>query len=264
MKPFHIIVLIKQVPDPEGPADAFKVDPEAKKVTPVGIPPVINPYDENALEAALKIKERHGATVTALSMGEKLAQPVLKKALAAGADELLLLIDPLFGDLDNRSTAYVLSTAIGKMGTYDLILTGRQAADWDFGVTGLYLAEALRIPAVNVVQKVEVGDGTVLAERMCDDGHDVVKTFLPCLLTVSSEVGELRYIPVRSLQAVSKRPAKVLNSKDLEVDAERLTSRKINKLIPFQGERQCHFIEGESPREKGEKLALKMKEDRIL
>jgi electron transfer flavoprotein beta subunit len=100
MKELQIIVCIKQIPDPEGPADAFKVDSEAKKVIPVGIPPVINPFDENALEAALRIKNQFDAKVTVLSMGEKLAQPVLRKALAAGADDLVLLMDQHFKDLD--------------------------------------------------------------------------------------------------------------------------------------------------------------------
>jgi electron transfer flavoprotein beta subunit len=129
MKELQIIVCVKQVPDPEGPADSFKVDPEAKKVIPVGIPPVINPFDENALEAALRIKNQSNSKVTVLSMGEKLAQPVLRKALAAGADDLILLMDHHFKDLDSYSTAYVLSSAIRRIGAYDLILTGRQAGD---------------------------------------------------------------------------------------------------------------------------------------
>src|SRR4030042_6291054 len=96
MNPLQRVVCIKQVPDPEGPSSAFEVDPEAKKVIPVGIPPVINPFDENALEAAFQIKETYGGKVTAMSMGEKLAQPALRKALAAGADDLILLIEQHF------------------------------------------------------------------------------------------------------------------------------------------------------------------------
>ena len=102
MRPLQIVVCIKQVPDREGPVDAFKVDSEAKKIIPIGIPPVINPFDENALEAAFQIRETYGGKVTAMSMGEKLAQPVLRKALAAGVDDLILLIDQHFKDLDSR------------------------------------------------------------------------------------------------------------------------------------------------------------------
>jgi len=264
MKQLQIIVCVKQIPDPEGPADAFKVDSEAKKVIPVGIPPVINPFDENALEAALRIKNQFDAKVTVLSMGEKLAQPVLRKALAAGADDLILLMDQHFKDLDSYSNAYVLSEAIRKIGTYDLILTGRQAGDWDFGVTGLFIAEILQIPIINLARKVEIKDDCVFVEKLCDDGYEVVKAKMPLLVTVSSELGELRYISVRSLQAVSKKPIQIFNAVDLELDLERLTHRTIFNLVAFHDERQCRFIEGESSQEKGENLAIWMKKEGLI
>lgn len=264
MKTLQIIVCVKQVPDPEGPADAFKVDSEAKKVIPVGIPPVINPFDENALEAALRIKNQFDAKVTVLSMGEKLAQPVLRKALAAGADDLILLMDQHFKDLDSYSTAYVLASAIRKIEAYDLILTGRQAGDWDFGVTGLLIAEMLQIPVINLAQKVEIRDGCVFVEKLCDDGYEVIKANMPALVTVSGELGELRYISVRALQAVSKKPIKIFNALDIELDLQKLTHRKIYNLFAFHDERQCKFAEGESSQEKGENLAILMKKEGLI
>jgi electron transfer flavoprotein beta subunit len=264
MKPLQIVVCIKQVPDPEGPVDAFQVDPEAKKVIPVGIPPVINPFDENALEAALHIKDTNGAKVTAVSMGEKLAQPVLRKALAAGADELILLVDQHFKDLDSCSTAYVLSKAIRKIGAYDLILTGRQAGDWDFGVTGLLIAEMLQIPSVNLARKVEMRDDGIWVEKLTRDGYELVKAPIPTLITVSSEVGELRYVSIRALQSVRTKPVEVYEAEDIDLDIQRLTARKILKLSAFQGQRECRFIEGDSHQQKGENLALKLREDRVI
>jgi electron transfer flavoprotein beta subunit len=264
MKTLQIIVCVKQVPDPEGPADAFKVDSEAKTVIPVGIPPVINPFDENALEAALRIKNQFNCKVTVLSMGEKLAQPVLRKALAAGADDLILLMDQHFKNLDSYSNAYVLSKAIRKIGTYDLILTGRQAGDWDFGITGLFIAEILQIPIINLARKVEIRDDCVFVEKLCDDGYEVVKAKRPLLVTVSNEVGELRYTSVRALQAVSKKPIQIFNAGDLELDLEKLTHRTIYNLVAFQDERQCRFIEGESSQEKGENLAIWIKKERLI
>jgi electron transfer flavoprotein beta subunit len=264
MKPLQIVVCVKQVPDPEGPVDAFKVDSEAKKVIPVGIPPVINPFDENALEAALRIKNQFDAKVTVLSMGEKLAQPVLRKALAAGADDLILLMDQHFKDLDSYSTAYVLASAIRRIETYDLILTGRQAGDWDFGVTGLLIAEMLQIPVINLAQKLEIRNDDIFVESLCDDGYEVVKAKMPALVTVSGELGELRYISVRALQAVSKRPIKIFNAMDLELDLEKLTQRTIYNLFAFQDERQCKFVEGESSQEKGENLASWMKKEGLI
>jgi len=264
VKPLQIIVFIKQVPDPEGPADAFHVDLNAKKVIPVGIPPLISPFDENALEAALRIKDCHGAKVTAISMGERLAQPVLKKALAAGADDLILLVDPCFKDIDNWSTAYVLSSVITKIGDYDLILTGRQASDWDFGVTGLIIAEILQIPAINLARKVEVNDDNVFVEKLCEDGYEIVKARMPLLITVSNELGDLRYTSVRSLQIAQKKPATIYHANDLNLDFQNLNIRKIHNLFQFNDKRQCKFIEGRSFQEKGENLALMLKADGVL
>lgn len=264
MKPLGIVVCIKQVPDPEGPVDAFQIDSEAKKVIPVGIPPVINPFDENALEAAIQIKDIYGAKVTAISMGEKLAQPVLRKALAAGADELILFADPHFKDLDSYSTACILSKAIKKIGAYDLILTGRQAGDWDFGVTGLLIAEMLQIPSINLARKIEMRDGGIWVEKLTRDGYELVKTTMPALITVSSEIGELRYISIQVLQSVRAKPVELYGAKDLDLDIQRLTARKILNLSGFQGQRDCRFIEGDSHHQKGENLALKLREDRVI
>jgi electron transfer flavoprotein beta subunit len=259
MSELNIIVCVKQIPDPEGPADSFKVDSEAKKMIPVGIPPVINPFDENALEVALRIKEHHTARVKVISMGGQLARPVLRKVLAAGADELILLEDPNFKDLDSFSTAYVLSRMIRRIGTYDLILTGRQAGDWDYGITGLLIAENLQIPGINLAQKVEIKDNQVLVEKLYQNGYEMVKVLMPALVTVSSEVGELRYTSVRALQAVSKKPIETYNAKDLEIAPERLEVREILELVPTNVRRECTFIEGASPQEKGESMAICMK-----
>ena len=110
----NIIVCIKQVPDPESPASAFEIDSEAKQVRLKGVPPVLNPFDENALEAALRIKSVHPSKITVVSMGKTLAKPVLRKALAAGADEMFLLEDASFGDLDSYATASLLAAATKK------------------------------------------------------------------------------------------------------------------------------------------------------
>ena len=264
MRQLQIFVCIKQVPDPEGPVEAFKIDREAKKVIPEGIPPVISPFDECALEAALRIKANDSAKIIAISMGEQLAQPVLRKALAAGADDLILLKDPNFKNLDSYSTAYVLSSAIRKIGAYDLILTGRQAGDWDFGVTGLLVAEILQIPSINLARKVEIRNETVFVDKLTPEGYEIVKAPMPVLVTVSSEVGELRYISVRALQAVRAKPVKVYNAEDLDIDSRKLGVREIFDLFTPQVQRQCKFIEGKTPQERGRNLAIQMKEDRTI
>jgi len=130
MKELRIIVCAKEIPDPEAPLSDVSVNPETMEVI-VDAPQVISPFDENALEAALRIKEDRDAKITVLSLGKKVSDTVLRKTLAAGADELILLQDTAFERLDSYSTAAVLAEAIRKRGEYDLVLTGRQAGAGD-------------------------------------------------------------------------------------------------------------------------------------
>ena len=128
----NIIVCVKQVLDPEAPLESFKIDPVGNKmIRPPGVLPVISAFDECAIEAALRIKDSLGGIITVLTMGANLLRDVAKKPLAMGADRLVLLEDGAFEGSDSWSTAYALSKAIEKIGTYDLILCGRQSADWD-------------------------------------------------------------------------------------------------------------------------------------
>ena len=175
-----IVVCVKQVADPEAPPSSFTVDSEGKKVVVVsGVPPVINPFDENALEAALKIKETTSAQITVISAGNNLAQAVLRKTIAVGADDLILLQDSCFNNMDSYSTAYVLSAAIRKLDHFDLILTGRQAADTDAGIVGLGLAEILGVPSVSLAQNVGVADDMVtIRKALSDEGKISTGTYL--------------------------------------------------------------------------------------
>jgi len=264
MKEIQIVVCMKQVPDPEAPPDAFKIDSITKKVIPIGVPPLLNPYDENALEAALRIKEHHSAKITVISVGEKVANAIMKKTIAAGADDLIIVQDPSFADLNSRSTAIVLLTAIKRLGRYDLILTGRQAGDWDFGVTGLLLAEMLEIPSISFARRIEIENEKILVEKLTLNGFELVESPMPVLVTVSSEIGELRYVSVRALQKVSNERIKVYNAIDLGIDISKLEKREILQLLSINLGRHCKFIEGESPQEKATNLAILMRKEGIL
>jgi electron transfer flavoprotein beta subunit len=158
--PVNMIVCVKQVIDPEAPPVSFKVDTASNKVVPpAGVPPVINPFDENAMEAALKIKDAKGGKITALSLGVNLNRDVVRKPLAMGADELILLEDDAFNEGDSWSIAYALAMAIKKIGTYDIIFCGRQAADWDAGQVGSGIAEILGLPSVTLAKNRRQGEG---------------------------------------------------------------------------------------------------------
>jgi electron transfer flavoprotein beta subunit len=255
---------MKQVLDPEAPVSSFRIDPEAKlAIPPKGTPPVLNPYDENALEAALRIKDTQGAEVIVLSMGRHLARPVVKKSLAVGADGLVLLEDETFESFDSYFTANILAAAIRKIGKYGTILCGRQASDSDAGQVGAGIAQILGIPSITVAKKVEV-DGKVRVERLISDGYEVVETRMPALVTVSNQVGELRSPTVKALIEAQKKAVTVWNAQDLEIEPsrEKRTSR-LKLSIPVR-EVDCQLIEGETPEAAGEDLALKLREAEII
>jgi electron transfer flavoprotein beta subunit len=261
----NIIVTVKQVLDPEAPLSTFKIDPEAKRAIPAGgIPPVLNPYDENALEAALRIKDLHQCKVTAISMGTKLATPVLRKCLAAGADELVLLEDEVFQDLDSYSTALILAAAIKKMGKYDLILTGRLAADTNAGQVGSGIAEITGIPSVTLAQKVEITQGRLRMERVISDGSEVVEAPLPALVTVSHELGELRRVPLRELMAAQKKQVTIWRRQDLGIESFPMSRMQMLKLYIPRREETCQIVEGKTDEEAAVNLALRLREAKIL
>jgi electron transfer flavoprotein beta subunit len=265
MKAPTIIVCLKVVPDPEGPASAFEVHADAKKVVPVGIPPVINPFDENALEVAARLKDQWGGRLVALNVAEKATASILRKALSVGADELILAEDVAFDGLTSHSVARVLSAAVNKIGPYDLVLTGRQAADWDSGQTGLLLAEMLKIPAVNLAKSVELQEGRVIVEKLKRVGYEVVDASLPALATVSSEAGDLRWPTVKALQEARKKPVTTWTHEDLSIDVGTLKARNIVSLSsPPSRARSCVFIDGSSPDERGQNLAIRLRQDRVL
>ena len=262
----RIIVCIKQVPDPSASSSGTTVDTEAKRVIPPqGTPPVINPYDENALEAALMIKDAQDARITVISAGRNLAKAVLRKTLAAGADDLILLEDNAFEKLDSYATAHILATAIRETGEYDLILCGRQAADTDAGQVGSGIAEILKIPCITAACKLELSNGKVRVERVVSDGYEEIEAPMPALVTVSSEIGELRYPGVKEVMAAQKVPITLRNGQELGVDVSRLKRSNLVRLSAPPGRKtECQFIEGETPEEAGANLALKVRESQLL
>lgn len=262
MKEPKIIVCAKQIPDPEAPFSNVTVDVEKKEVI-VDAPDVISPYDENALEAAIRIKEAMGGKITVLSMGRKVSDTVLRKTIAAGADALVLLEDPAFERLQSRSIAYVLSQAVKKIGEYDLVLTGRQAGDWDSGQVGLILGELLGIPSISLARSVKVKDGSVVVEKSVPMGYEVVEAGLPAVVTVSNEVGELRYVARTKMLALLRRPMVMpkWGVKELALEGERLKKVQLVELSPpADMKRECVFIEGATPEDMVGKLVSVFKE----
>ena len=265
----NMIVCCKQVIDPEAPPASFKVDAAANKVVPpTGVPPVISPFDENAVEAALKIKDAVGGKITVLSLGVNLLRDVVKKPLSMGADELILLEDEAFVGGDSWSTAYALAMAIKKIGAYDIIFCGRQAADWDSGQVGSGIAEILGLPSVTLAQKVGVADGKVRVERVTADGYEVVEVSLPALITVSNELGEARYPTIKGIMAAKRKEPIIWKPADVGVDPSQIGAAgrrtKLLKLFQPVHEGKCEIIGGETLEEAAVNLALKLREAKVL
>ena len=265
--PVNMIVCCKQVPDPEAPPAVFKVV-DNKMTLPPDVKPVIGQYEEFALEAALKIKDTVGGKITALSLGNNFVRDVIKKALAVGGDELILLEDEAFDGGDSWSTANALAMAIKKIGEYDLIFCGRQSSDWDAGQVGLGIAEILGIPAVTLARKVEVTDGKVKVEKVIPDGYQVVEVTLPALIVVTSGIGALRYATLKGIMAAAKKQPLIWKPADIGLESSQVGAAgrrsKLDKLFQPVKEAKCEIIEGETPVEAGANLAVKLREAKLL
>jgi electron transfer flavoprotein beta subunit len=256
MKELTIIVCAKQIPDPEAPLSDVSVDAEKKEVI-VDAPQVINPFDENALEAALQLKEEVGGKITVISLGRRVSDTVLRKSLAAGADELILLQDDAFEKLDSLSVAGALADAITKIGEYDLVLAGRQAGDWDSGQVGLILGEMLGLPCISLAREIKVKNGNVLVKKNIPGGYEHVRAKMPAMVTVSNEIGELRYISRTKMMKLAKARVSIPSwgSEDFVSSHQDLQQMQIVELSsPPDMRRDCELIAGATVEEKAEKL----------
>ncbi|HKZ50743.1 MAG TPA: electron transfer flavoprotein subunit beta/FixA family protein [Dehalococcoidia bacterium] len=263
----HIICCVKQVPDPETPASQFRVDEGAKKVIPApGIAPVPSQFDTIGVEAALRIRDTVGdTTITILSVGPEGYRDAIKHCLAMGADEGILVNDPALYEADHWVTAQVLAAAIKTLPPFDIVICGRQAVDWDMGVVGSTIADSLGIPCITIAKGVQYGEGKVVVERVLPDGFETMEAPTPCVVTVSNELGEPRYPQLRQIMLAARKEVKLLKAADLSLDAGVLKNRVVlERLYIPQIETQCEFIDGETPQEKGEKLALRLREAKLI
>jgi electron transfer flavoprotein beta subunit len=262
----NIIVTVKQVPDPDIPPSHFKVDETANKVVPpAGVAPVMNGYDANALEAALKLKEKHGGKVTVITLGGQEARDTLKRAIAMGADAAVLIDDPALRDGDSFTTATALARAIERVGEYDLIVCGRQASDTDAGQVPLGIGEILGLPTISPVVAIESADGGVKVHRMIEDGRQVVEAPTPALLAVSSEIGEPRYPPLRGIMMAGRTQIPVWTAADLGLDPAVVAPKaRLRRLYIETREAQCELVEGETPDEIAAVLAQRLREAKLI
>ena len=266
----HFVVCAKQIPDPETPPSAFRIDESTNSVVPApGIAPVLSQFDAIAAEAALRIKEAaEEVKITVVSMGQESAQAAIKQVLAMGADEGLLLDDPAFLGGDSYTTARVLSTAVEKLGDVDAVFCGRQAADWDMGQVGLGVATLLGWPAAIIAKDVQVTDGRLSATRVMADGFETVEMALPAVVTVSNELGDPRYPKLQQIMRAARKTVTSWGAADLDLDpatvGEAGSRLKLERLFIPEAGGEVELIDGETAQEQAAGLVAKLREAKIL
>ena len=233
----NIIVTIKQVPDTSHiAADAMKPDGTVNRSA---LPAIVNPDDLHALEEALKIKEHLGGTVTALTMGPPNAVEALKACLYRGADDAILLSDRRFAGSDTLATSYVLQCAIDKIDNYDMVVCGQQAIDGDTAQVGPQLAEKLNLNQLtNVLEVVEIDDRSIIVKRSVENGHEIAKSNLPLLLTVTSEANNPRPPSARRVMAFKNLDSKACNG----------PYEKVSRAVDHIKEWNCEAIDANQER----------------
>jgi electron transfer flavoprotein beta subunit len=209
-----IVVCIKQVPDT---ADV-KINPETNTLIREGVPSIINPFDLNAIEAGLQIRNEVGGEVVALTMGPPQAEDALREAVSLGVDSVILLSDRAFAGADTWATAFALAGAIKKMDA-DIILCGKQAIDGDTAQVGPEIAQFMDVPHIAYIRKVEeVKDGYIKVQRLMDEGYDVVESSLPVLLTTVKELNIPRMPSLKGKMAAKKAEIKTMNREDIGIE----------------------------------------------
>jgi electron transfer flavoprotein beta subunit len=215
-----IVVTVKQVPD----TNAEKTfDPATKRLNRTTIENVLNPFDEYAIEEALRIKEAHGGepTVTILTMAPPTATDVVRKALGMGADNAVLLSDEAIGGSDAMATAYVLALALKNIG-FDLILSGTQSTDAICSIVPAAVAEHLGVPCLTYVKKLTIADGAVDAQRETESGYLRVRAPLPALVSVTKAINEPRYPTLKGIMGAKKKEIKTPTLAEIGADANKL------------------------------------------
>ncbi len=211
----EIIVSIKQVPD----TTEVRIDPETNTLIRDGVPSIINPFDENAIEEGLKLKEKHGGKVTVITMGPPQAEVALREALAMGVDDVILISDRKFAGADTWATSYTIAQAIKRIGKFDVLLFGKQAIDGDTAQVGPGVAEQLDVPQVAYIRKIEVLDDNIAkVERVMENGYEVVEVKLPALFTVLKEMNEPRYPSLKGKMMAKKKEITIWTAADIDAE----------------------------------------------
>ena len=268
----HAIVCIKQVPD----TTEVRIDPERGTLIREGVPSIINPFDTYAIEEGITLKEAHGGKATAITMGPPQAIEALKEAVAMGCDDAVLISDRAFAGADTWATAYTLAQAIRKVGAYDVILCGRQAADGDTGQVGPGIATQLGISQLTYVFKIRELDlegRTITVERLVEEGREVVTSPLPCVITVVKDINSPRYPSFMGIRRANQREYPLWTAEDLcnDTGAEEACfgligspTKVVKVFTPQPREGECTIVSAEDPVRAADELADHILAEKVL
>lgn len=266
-----IIACIKQVPN----TAEVKIDRETNTLVREGVPSIINPFDLNAIEECLLLKERFGGSVTVISMGPPQVEAALRDVLSLGVDQAGLLCDRAFAGADTLATSYTLAAGIKKIGAFDLILCGKQAIDGDTAQVGPEIAEWLDIPhmtyvcSINEVSPVgrPLGGASITVSRLVEGGYEQASASLPALLTVVREVNEPRLPSFRASLRAKTQPIAVWGANDLDVDPGRIgipgSPTRVSRIFVPQYDRQGQFLAG-APEEQAKTLITALRSAQVI
>ena len=260
----NIIVCIKQVPG----TTEIKIDPKTNTLIREGVKSIINPFDTYAVEEGVRLKERYGGKVIVITMGPLQAEEALRETITVGADEAILISDRAFAGSDTLATAYVLATAITKIARYDLVICGKQTLDGDTGQVGPELAERLGIPFVAYVSKIEeINNGLMRVQQLIEDGHQIIETSLPTVISVTKEINVPRLPSLRGMMKAKNTPIPIWTIKDLNISPEKvgISGSPTRVIKVFFPQRQCQsqVLKGK-PEEQVDQLIEKLRELKLV
>nr|HID58018.1 electron transfer flavoprotein subunit beta/FixA family protein [Desulfobacterales bacterium] len=260
----RLIVCIKQVPD----TSDVRIDPETNTLVREGVESILNPLDPFAIEEAVRVKERMGGVVTAITMGPPQAKKVLQHAIALGADEGYLICGPEFAGADTLATSYTLAQAIRRLGNAVLIFCGKQAIDGDTAQVGPGIAAHLDLPQLIYVRKIrKINKRYIVVESMTDTGYEIIRSTLPAVLTVVKEINEPRLPSLKSAMKGRRYEPNVLGGEEIKADFNRLglkgsPTRVVRIFVPEQA-RKTKILTG-NPEEIAVNLFSSLQKEGVL
>lgn len=267
-KKLHVVVCLKSVLDPEGVNSyalwgRLEVDDSGRSFRSAEIPRIVNAYDEQALEVALRLRDAGAdCCITALTVGPETSLPMLRRAIAMGVDDIALIDDSETAAADGFRTASLIARAVGEIGEVDLIITGRQGSDYDQGTVPAALAEYLDFAFVGMAAEATLQGPELRISRVTPLGRELIAVSLPAVVTVTNEAGTPRYPSSRGMMLARQTAPKRFSASEFSTDVTRgVELRTIN--VPRR-ENQCEIIGGNSPAEKAAALLARLRKEGVL